>query len=166
MISVIPVTVDTNVLPLESLARKALEKGYRIFLACTSDREADGCIGILPGVEIMRIPGPVVWGETRVEDQAFWALDGDSARFDRLLEVISSGGFPRTGAKAPLTKGQHRQLRDAMVFFAHIRAGHSIFVSNDTKGFINCGRRKLLEAEFATRILTTAEFDEILDADE
>ncbi len=90
--------------------------------------------------------------------------DADEIDFEYLLETISSGSFPRGEKRNNLTDGQLRQIRDAMIFCTHIREKRHIFVTNDRKGFVNTGRREILEERYCTRIYTRDEFIEICDA--
>jgi hypothetical protein len=45
-----------------------------------------------------------------------------------------------------------------MIFCGHVHAGLDTFLTNDTKAFVNGGRRAKLEAAYKTRIMTRDEF--------
>jgi hypothetical protein len=96
--------------------------------------------------------GESTWGN------AVWAGGDDAVCLETVLEVISHEAFPRPGARAHLSNGQRRQLRDAMIFCAHVRDRRRVFVTNDAKGFINDGRRDELQRRFNTTIMTSGEF--------
>jgi hypothetical protein len=85
--------------------------------------------------------------------------------FERLLRIVSNGSFPARERRSTLSPGERRQLRDAMILSTHIREGRDIFVTNDAKGFIQGGRRELLETEFGIRVMTTLEFFNLCQAD-
>ncbi len=82
----------------------------------------------------------------------------DDPNFEDVLAIIAGGSLPRRSKRNRLTPGQARQLRDAMIFVSHVGEGHDIFVTNDLKGFINCGRREKLQSRFNTTIMTGGQF--------
>jgi len=73
-------------------------------------------------------------------------------KFERILEIISSGSFPQKGARNDLTPGEQRQLRDAMILASHIVEGGELFVSDDFKAF-GGGKREKLKSEFELKII-------------
>ena len=81
-------------------------------------------------------------------------------RFEVILAVISSGSFPPAGGRDALTEPQRRQLRDAMILEAHARDGRDVFVTRDSRGFINHGKRGALQALCSTEIVHPDEFAE------
>jgi hypothetical protein len=87
------------------------------------------------------------------------ALGENMTIFEIALRVISAGSFPPPGSRGTLTKGQRRQLRDAMIFEAHARAHRHVLVTADVKGFVNEGRREKLEALARTRIVTPEQLE-------
>lgn len=91
---------------------------------------------------------------------AAYAERNDGDLLERLLAVISSKGFPPVGNREHLTLGQRSQLRDAMILAKHFRSGADILVTNDKKAFIgkDGSRRRELEIECSTRIMTVGEF--------
>ena len=99
----------------------------------------------------------VVWGESRWGG-AVWGSSESSDRLEAILRIISNGSFPRKGGRADLSRVQRRQLRDAMILEAHVRSGRDIFITNDETGFVNHGRREILETQCGTRIMTAKEF--------
>jgi hypothetical protein len=96
-----------------------------------------------------------VYGEGRY-GRAVYASDASAQSLDQILRIVSCGSFP--SSRANLSDGQRRQLRDALIFEAHVRDARDVFVTNDERAFIRDGRRQELEARFDTRILTGAEF--------
>jgi hypothetical protein len=90
-------------------------------------------------------------------DTAVLAADEHMNVLEAALRVISDGSFPPSGSRDQLSRGQQRQLRDAMIFEAHTRDRRHLLVTSDAKGFINDGRRQTLEALGRTRIVTPDE---------
>ena len=76
------------------------------------------------------IPETAVWGESRW-GTGVWGSNESHSRLEEILGIIGSGSFP--AKREELTAGQRRQLRDAMIVEARIRAGRDIFVTNDAR---------------------------------
>jgi len=174
----IRVTVDTNMLDpsdIEGIKRAARDVGLDLDLTMVSvsvrERgEFDGS-----GIPSATTKESGVWAEAGW-DQAAWGIEepfvlDESAldvgtlqslsgctRFDAILAVISNGSFPRPGGRDGLTAPQKRQLRDAMILEAHARDGRDVFVTRDSKGFINHGKREALQALCSTEIALPTEF--------
>lgn len=89
--------------------------------------------------------------------------DVDVDVFEASLVVIGNGSFPSQGEREELTDGQRRQLRDAMIFTAHVREGRHVLVSNDQRAYVNHGKRERLERLGSTKIRTSAELIAIAD---
>jgi len=106
---------------------------------------------------VKRTVETAAWSESHWGN-ATWGDPASSGCLEAVLAIISAGGFPPTGQRSSLTDGQRRQLRDAMIFCARVRAGRHIFVTNDVRGFVRGGRRAQLERDFRTRIMTRDEF--------
>jgi hypothetical protein len=83
----------------------------------------------------------------------------DAECLETALKLLSNGSFPLPGTRDHLSNGQRRQLRDAMILCAHVRAQHDVLASNDERAFINNGRRAKVEAHFRTRVMTVREFE-------
>ena len=82
--------------------------------------------------------------------------------YEKTLAAISNGSFPEGEARSQLTDPQRRQMRDAMIFCAHVREKRDIFVTDDVKAFggENTAHRQRIEALApGTRIMTLAEFE-------
>ena len=96
-----------------------------------------------------------VLGEWRLGEAV---LGGDESQpmLEIILRVIGGGSFP--SQRENLTRGERRQLRDAMILEAHHRDQRDVLVTEDAKAFINDGRRELLEALCVTRIMRVDEF--------
>lgn len=101
------------------------------------------------------VPETAVPGEWRLGEAA---LGGDESQpmLEIILRVIGGGSFPSQREK--LTRGERRQLRDAMILEAHHRDRRDVLVTEDAKAFINDGRREALEALCKTRIMRVDEF--------
>jgi hypothetical protein len=85
-----------------------------------------------------------------------YAGEDSAKRTEQILDIISGGTFPRHG-NLEITPGQRRQLRDAMIFEAHVRDRRDVFITNDARGFIREGRREALEQLYNTRVMRVDE---------
>lgn len=101
----------------------------------------------------------MVLGES-VLGGAVLGSEGDSDRYERLLALLSGGGFPKPGKRGNLTTGHKHLQRDVMILAAHARERRDIFVSNDTKAIGRAGEplREQLQQEFGIRAMTLDEF--------
>lgn len=151
----ITVTVDTNILPIEQLYSLVPECKFDFAIVSVTKREIEGTHGLEPAPDMNRLTETAMWDESPW-DEAVWADESTSDCLEKILAVIGDGSFPRS--RANLSKGQVAQFRDAMILEAHVRAGRSIFITNDERAFLKHGRRTKLEALFATRIFTKDEF--------
>lgn len=102
-----------------------------------------------------QIPETAVSSESRWNEGVF-ASDDDP--LEDVLSIISNGSFPGPAARNKLTDGQRRQLRDAMIFAAHVREERDIFVTNDSRAFLKESRKEKLEKKYNTRIMIRTEF--------
>ena len=150
-------TVDTNIAPLGDLVERAAEMNVEVAVATTTERElASHSYGeSLAGVK--RIMETAVWDES-LFDNCVLAGEPEVDSFEDVLRIISNGSFPRPGDRGNLRPRQRNQLRDAMIFSAHVRERRDIFVTLDGKGFIRQGRKQKLEAAYKTQIMTLDEF--------
>lgn len=158
------VTLDTNVLPADDLMAIAAARGIEVAVVTVTEREVRGT-GFQVALKPMAIiPETGVWDESEWDDFV-WAADEAEARpgMEDILRVLSNGSFPSRDARETLTDGQRRQLRDAMILEAHVREGRDVFVSEDTRAFIDHGRRETLERITRTRIVSMAELLALLD---
>lgn len=153
----VSVTLDTNVSPPDTVTSSVPAGLFDFAVVSVSHRETAGTTYQVRWSGLERIHETAVWGES-AWGNAVWGGDDAAGCLEAVLRIISHGGFPGAGARDNLTPGQRRQLRDAMIFCAHVREGRDIFVTNDTNGFIDEGRRGELETQFSTRIMTQAEF--------
>lgn len=151
------VTLDTNLLPADDLVASVPAERFEFAVVSVTDREMDGASQLATPTDAPRIPETMVWGESPW-GSALWGDSKSSDCLERTLTVISEGSFPLAHQRAALTNGQRRQLRDAMIFCAHVREKRAVFVTNDKRGFIRKDRRAKLEEMFDTRILTRQEF--------
>jgi len=148
------VTLDTSALPFEELLEPLKRKGFSVAVVTVTDRELSHP-NYRPELQLLTsIPETAVWDETP------WGVGlyggTDDPRLERILEIISNRSFPKD--RTNLTAPQRNQFRDALILYAHVREGRDIFVSDDLRAFINSDRRKVLEGEFGTRIMTRSEF--------
>lgn len=146
------VTLDTNVFPIEDLIPLANRNGYDCVVVTVTQREL---MGSDIKTSLSQIYETGVYNES-CYGHAVWGSKDDP--FERVLHTISNGSFPKRGSRDPLSDGQRRQLRDAMIFGAHVREKRDIFVTNDLRAFVNNSRREVLEQSFGTSIMTRAEF--------
>ncbi len=175
----VKITLDTNVLPIENLDSLVKDKSVELAVVSVTSRELEKHSLAVELKELNEITETAVWDESKW-GQAKWgpviyetAVVGESRLgesvvgsnkdvdvFEKLLEIISSGSFPKPGKRSNLSDGERRQLRDAMILTAHIREGRDIFVTEDVKGFIgrNNEIKKKIESLFKTKIMKKKEF--------
>jgi len=150
------VTLDTGGVGPERKRIEAACEAHDVDLANTTVTERE-----LRGTKIAPLSKPIrevlVIGETPL-GAGVLAGDDSQSILDRILEIIGDGSFPRSGRRETLTPGQHNQLRDAMIFEAHVREKRDIFVTTDVTAFVNDGRREKLETLCSTRIMTVDDF--------
>jgi hypothetical protein len=171
------ITIDTNQLDKHRIERlqALLYLPHRIAFVSVTGRERGDV-----SWNIESIPETLVWGESRW-DEAVWSAPipevwvlGESPLgeavlagenhvdvFETALVIISAGSFPAARKRDDLKGGQLRQLRDAMIFEAHVRERRHLLVTEDAKGFISQGRRAKLEQLGRTHILTPEELETI-----
>jgi hypothetical protein len=148
-------TFDTNVADRVDLLRVAHTAGFEAFVTSVTHRE------LLPS-DIVPAPKQLVL-ETAVFDESqfggsVFGSEKDAAVLEAVLAILSNGSFPRPGMREALTDGQKRQLRDAMIFSAHARQSHDLFITDDERAFIREGRREKLQKLAGGRIMTSSEF--------
>jgi len=155
------ITVDANILDSDKskLVEKARRLGFDITLVTVTERERQ--LSDLTQ-DIESIPEDFVLDEGPLNVGALGS-DDDAKIFEDLLRVISNGAFPAKDKRSNLSPGEKRQLRDAIAFTSHVRDGRKIFVTDDQKGFISCGRGDYLESTYCTRIMTTSAFRDHLE---
>lgn len=153
------VTLDTNILPADEIIRHAGDD-YVFASVSVTAREVEGTSFEVHLEPLYPLAETAVFDESRWDEAAF----SDDDALERVLNIVSNGSFPKAGFRYSLTDRQTNQLRDAMIFATHVRDGRDIFVTVDSKAFIDHGRRECLEAEFATKIMTLDEFRTSLDA--
>ena len=153
----ISVTLDTNILPADALVAAVPSGDFEFAVVSVTDRELGASTDLAASSSVTRVPETGVWGES-VWGGSLWGGPNESDCLEKALVIIGDGSFPQSNRRETLTDGQRRQLRDAMIFCAHIRAKRQIFVTDDTRGFVSGGRRQQLERDFSTRIMTRDEF--------
>jgi hypothetical protein len=154
---VISVTLDTNILPADALVAAVPRADFEFAVVSVTDRELGASTDLAAPSSVSRVPKTGVWGES-VWGGAVWGGSSEGECLEKALVIIGDGSFPPSNRRGTLTDGQRRQLRDAMIFCAHVRAERQIFLTDDTRGFIRGDRRRQLEQSFGTRIMTRDEF--------
>jgi hypothetical protein len=150
------VTLDTNLVDDQTLVSTAYAAGFEVAHTTVTERELfESGVPVADGREA-QIYETGIWGESIV-GRFVWGSKAEATNLAVVLQIISDGSFPRARTQQ-FTEGQRRQLRDAMIFCAHLREKRDIFVTNDRKGFIANGRREKLEQRFGTKIYTAEEF--------
>jgi hypothetical protein len=175
----IKVTLDTNIFPVKDILEESRGKNIEYKVVTVTDRELENTDILIElsaimetavygeskygeavyGAEFTSIPEPFIINESFL-GKALIGSKNDNTILEFLLNLISNNAFPPKNHRKTLTQGNRRQLRDAMILFAHIREKRDIFVTNDVKGFIgeNEEKRQVLESLFTFRIMTRSEF--------
>ncbi|MCP4958746.1 MAG: hypothetical protein GY925_05680 [Actinomycetia bacterium] len=122
---------------------------------CTRERGQHVVDGVVIGDPV---PELFVWDESPW-DCAVWGDEKDAELLEHALRIISNGSFPPHGRRDGLSEGHWHQLRDAMVFEAHVRSGNEFFATKDKKGFISNGKREALEQLGRTRIVEPGDLE-------
>lgn len=122
------VTLDTNVFPAEPLVAKAQRVGIAVATITVSRREVQGSSLEEEVRALETVVETAVWDESRW-GEAVWGSSLASERFERVLALLSNRSFPATGQRDQLSNGQRRQLRDAMILWAHLHSRREILVS-------------------------------------
>jgi len=148
------VTLDTATVDADAMIEAGQRLGFNFVRVTVTDRELEPS-DIRPHAVVGCIPETLILGESPIGSQSLMS-EGDI--YEELLTIISNGSFPKRDQREHLTEGQRHQLRDAMIFSAHVREGRDIFVTDDIRGFIRHGRRERLEQRFDTKIMTSTEF--------
>lgn len=149
-------TLDTNTLddePCELIRDHAETLGLEVAIVGVTRRE--GRDEVMIGDQV--VPEVMVWGESRW-NEGVWSSEELATLFEEALRIVSNGSFPPSDQREELNHGERNQLRDAMIFQAHVKARRDMFVTNDRKGFVKDGRREKLEELGCTTIWTPAEF--------
>ena len=148
------ITLDTNAIDQQLLDEltNSVQVPCEFTIVNTTERERNEVADLLKPA-LLEV---AVLDVARFDHAVFGGGPGDI--FERALEIISNGSFPKVGKRDILTHPERNQLHDAMIFDAHVRNGRHIFVTKDSTGFVKHGRRQLLEELGGTRILTPTEF--------
>ena len=151
------VTLDTNILPADDLIASVPSGRFEFAMVSVTNRETEGTKHNVIPENISSIPEISVLGESCL-GQTVLGDSADASCLEFWLKIISDSSFPPPGKRDKLTRGARRQLKDAMIFCAHVKNGGEIFVTKDTKGFVKGDRRITLENVLYTRIMTRDEF--------
>lgn len=149
------VTLDTNVLPAEDLLAACGDREWDFAVVSVTERELDGTDLLVQLKPLRNIMETGVYGESKYGMAKYGSKETQANR-EEILTIMTGGSFPQD--RKNLSNGHRRQLRDAMIFHAHVRERRDIFVTNDERGFTRGGRRERLQARFDTRIMTKDEF--------
>ena len=156
------VTLDTGVFDAPQLARvRVATTGLPIEFAHVSVTARELEKATRTTVSEAQILETGVWGESRW-GMAVYGGDEEPSKLEIILTVISGGSFPKLGDRENLSEGYLHMLRDAMILQAHVREGHDIFVTRDTRAYVGRGGNKnalrlKLEGLYSTRIMTVDE---------
>ncbi len=153
------VTLDTNVLPVNDLLESERSRDFDFAAVSVTERETEGSTLQVQLVRLTQVPETFFLGES-ILGKADLGSDDSASILESILAIISNGSFPKN--REMLSAGERRQLRDAMIFEAHVRNCRDIFVTCDERAFVRDGRRQVLEEQFKTRILTRTEFTDFL----
>ena len=165
--SVLRITLDTNTARLERVgpAIRKIRDAVDVATTTTVAREIGSVYD--PSLHQLRIASELwVMGESPL-GVAVLGGEGDPTFFERVLAAITNESFPKPGSRSSLSQGQRNQLRDAMIFYTHVREARDIFVTNDVKAFGSEGteqRRRVGALAPTTRVMTLAEFERFCDA--
>jgi len=151
------VTLDTNILPPERVIVRVPASQFDFAVVSVSEREIAASSFQVAVVPLKKVAETELLDES-VLDQGVLGSAQDVDCFEASLAIISNNSFPKPHDRNRLTPGQRRQLRDAMIFCAHVRARRDIFVTKDRRAFVEDGRRETLERRFKTKIMTDEEF--------
>ena len=154
-------TFDTNIADQSDLVQIAKRAGIDLAFVSVSAREVEETSFEAAVAQEESVVETLVLGESPI-GRAALGRKTKVPCLERVLQVITSGSFPRKGARTVLSRGERRQLRDAMIFCAHVRGQRDLFVTNDRTAFVDNGRREVFQSEFRTRVMTSAEFRESL----
>jgi hypothetical protein len=144
------VTLDTSVFPrkhqrqeYDELIAQGRRRGFSFGVVFLTKREAydSSFQEYMAGLDTIFTSGLV--GPDAIVGEFVFASDDFAARFEEILSRITNGSFPKD--RSSLTKTERGQLRDALIFEAHVREKRDIFISKDRKAFINHGRRDCLQ---------------------
>ena len=153
------VTLDTNVLPVNDILESERSRNFDFAAVSVTERETEGSTLQVQLVRLTQVPETFFLGESDL-GKADVGCDDSASILESILAIISNGSFPKN--KEILSAGERRQLRDAMIFEAHVRHCRDIFVTCDERAFVCDGRRQVLEERFKTRILTRTQFTDFL----
>ena len=149
------VTLDTNILPVGDLSAECGGAQWEFAVVSVTARELDGTDLLVELKPLSKVSETAIYGESKYGKAKYGSKETQANR-EEILAIISGESFPQD--RQNLSKGHRRQLRDAMIFHAHVREGRDIFVTNDDRGFIRCSRREKLQERFNTRVMTRNEF--------
>lgn len=150
------VTIDTNIFPIDDILELAASRSIELVRISVTDREVVNAPVRLDGTT--RVAENAVWGESAWGGALFASSDGS---LEEILRIISNNSFP--AKRENLSDGQRRQLRDAMIFDAHLRTGNALFASCDKRAFLKSPVRDSLELKFNTKIVSRVQLLEILN---
>ena len=150
-------TLDTNIAPLADLKARAAAANVEIAVVTATERELASHSYAESVTGVSRVLETAIWDESQF-DNCVLAREEDVECFEDVLRVISNGSFPEPTGRGNLSPRQRNQLRDAIIFSAHVRDRREIFVTLDAKGFVRGGRKHKLESAYKTQIMTREEF--------
>jgi len=159
MMLTMKVTFDTNILPADDLLAACSNHSFDFAVVSVTERELDGTDLLVELKPLGKVIETGVYGESKYRKARYGSKQTHFTR-EEILSIISGGSFPPD--RQCLSKGHRRQLRDSMIFHAHVREQRDIFVTNDCRGFIRDGRREKLQEGYNTQIMTRNEFEDFI----
>jgi len=151
----VKVTFDTNVADRIDLVQVAKSAGLKVFVTSVTKRELlPSNINLAVNELVMET---AVFGESTF-DNCVLGSNCDAEVFEESLKILSNGSFPAKEKRTALSDGERRQLRDAMIFTAHVSQAHKVFVSDDERAFVRDGRRDQFENLSGGYVMTSNEF--------
>ena len=161
------ITLDTNTFRMDRVSPAILKirGGADVVVTTTTAREIGSVYD--PSLSQVQVkPELFVLDESRLATGVLVSAP-DATLFERVIDAISNGSFPKPGRRATLTPGEQDQRRDAMIFCTHVREGRDIFVTDDVKAFGEEGspqRQRVSALAPQTKIMTPTEFERFCGA--
>ena len=97
---------------------------FEFAVVSVPDREVYAAPALAVPSFVSRVLEALVWGES-TWGGGLWIGSFESDCLERVLHFISDGSFPQRNHRHALTNGEKRQLRDAMILCAHVRAAET-----------------------------------------
>ena len=149
------VTFDANMFPCDELINLCNKLGLEVYCATTTNREFNNT-SFEKQLEDTNASSELCLVNMSSINASRVNSSESSERLNEILRIISDGAYPKSGQAK--SRGERKQLNDALTFEAHLNEKSDIFVTNDQKAFIKFGKREKLQEKFNTKIMTENEF--------